>query len=75
MSESDKLIYRVATETDAQSITTLINSSYFGEESNQGWTNMNEMMTGKRTNTTSVLDMIADGNNIFLYFLVKLIKF
>jgi len=68
MSESDKLIYRVATETDAESITTLINSSYFGEESNQGWTNVNEMMTGKRTNTTSVLDMIADGNNIFLIF-------
>jgi len=68
MSESKNLVYRIATETDAESITTLINSSYFGEESNQGWTNENEIITGKRTNVTNVLNMITDHNTIFLIF-------
>lgn len=65
---SDSLVYRVATEADCDSLVTLINSSYRGELSNQGWTNENQIVSGSRTNTKKVLDMIADDKNVFLVF-------
>ena len=65
---SDLLIYRVATEADCASLATLINSSYRGESSRQGWTNETELLSGQRTNTESVLDMITTDKYVFLVF-------
>ena len=41
---SDPLVYRVATKADCDSLVTLINSSYRGELSRQGWTNENKLL-------------------------------
>jgi len=68
MSESKNLVYRTATETDAESIATLVNGSYFGEESNQGWTNQNGMVTGKKTSAESISNMMVNGKGVFLMF-------
>src|SRR4051812_3626320 len=65
---SDSLVYRVATEADCDSLVTLINSSYRGELAHQGWINENDLVSGPRTNTKVVFDMIAGGKYIFLVF-------
>jgi hypothetical protein len=38
---TDPLVHRFVTKADCDSLTTLINSSYHGELSHQGWTNEN----------------------------------
>jgi GNAT superfamily N-acetyltransferase len=64
----DPLVYRVAREADCDSLVTLINSSYRGELSRQGWTNENELVSGPRTNSEKVLDMITGDKYVCLVF-------
>jgi N-acetylglutamate synthase-like GNAT family acetyltransferase len=65
---ADSLVYRVATKADCDSLVTLINSSYRGELAHQGWTNENKLVSGSRTNTEVVFDMITGGKYLFLVF-------
>jgi N-acetylglutamate synthase-like GNAT family acetyltransferase len=67
-STSDSLVYRVATKADCDSLATLINRSYRGESAHQGWTNENEIVSGQRTNTQKVSDIIANDKSVFLMF-------
>ena len=68
---TNTLVYRVATKADCDSLVTLINSSYRGELAHQGWTNGNELVSGPRTNTEVVFDMITGGKYVFLVFFGK----
>lgn len=65
---SGQLIHRVATNDDADALATLINASYRGEQSKQGWTNENEIVSGLRTTQQKMLEMINDDQRIVLAF-------
>jgi GNAT superfamily N-acetyltransferase len=65
---SDSLIYRVAIEADCDSLATLVNISYRGELSKQGWTNENEFVDGPRTDADAISAMIKADKSIILVF-------
>ncbi|CAF0984738.1 unnamed protein product [Rotaria sordida] len=68
MNISDSLIYRIATTSDCDSLNVLINSSYCGELSHQGWTNADELILPPRTTADTLFSMIDSGNYVFLMF-------
>lgn len=55
-----------AEKQDAGHITALINSAYRGESSQQGWTTEADLLTGFRTNTEEILQLIANEDSLFL---------
>jgi ribosomal protein S18 acetylase RimI-like enzyme len=65
---TDSLIYRVATKSDCDQLATLVNNSYRGELSHQGWTNEDNLIYIPRTNANALLDMIDSGKYVFLLF-------
>ncbi|CAF3406847.1 unnamed protein product [Rotaria sp. Silwood1] len=68
MDTSDSLIYRVATTSDCDSLSALINSSYCGELSHQGWTNADAIILPPRTSADTLFNMIDSGKYVFLMF-------
>ena len=68
MSGSDSLTYRSVTESDFDSLTTLVNNSYRGELALKGWTNENELLEGPRTNPDDLANMIAAPGSVILVF-------
>lgn len=67
---SDSLVYRVATTSDCLSLATLINNSYAGESSRQGWVERYLIFSdeGTRANETTMINMINNGTHVFLVF-------
>jgi ribosomal protein S18 acetylase RimI-like enzyme len=53
-----KLVFRAAVSSDAADITTLVNRAYRGEASRQGWTTEADLLDGRRTTETDVVQMI-----------------
>lgn len=68
LSKSSTLVYRIATEEDSESLTNLVNISYSGELSNQGWTNENGLVTGPRTTVEKISNIIKNDQFIILMF-------
>jgi len=62
------LNYRAATLSDCRSLSLLVNSSYRGELSRQGWTTEDALLEGQRTDIETLVDMITENNAIFLVF-------
>lgn len=61
------LRYRPATEADVAEIVALVESSYRGEVSRQGWTTEADLLDGQRTDPAGVRALIgADGSRIVL---------
>ncbi len=57
----------LALPADAPAITRLLNRSYRGESSRQGWTTEADLIAGEtRTNTEQVAALIAQPNSVFL---------
>jgi len=61
-----KLAFRTATDEDAPGIATLVNTSYRGEPSRQGWTTEADLLAGLRTETSEVLKLLAAEHSQFL---------
>ncbi|CAF3361085.1 unnamed protein product [Rotaria sp. Silwood2] len=70
MQTSDSLVYRVATTSDCHSLAALINDSYTGELSRQGWVDRTLLFSaeGRRTNENALFDMINSDTHVFLVF-------
>lgn len=64
----DPLIYRLATDADCDTLFTLINNTYRGELSNQGWTNENQIVSKLRIKKEKILQMITDDKHTLLVF-------
>jgi ribosomal protein S18 acetylase RimI-like enzyme len=62
------LTYRVATLLDCESLSLLVNSSYRGESSCQGWTTEDSLVGGPRIDVQMLADIINDNTNIILVF-------
>ncbi|CAF3808394.1 unnamed protein product [Rotaria sp. Silwood1] len=62
------LTWRVATLSDCESISKLVNSSYRGETSRQGWTTEEALVGGNRTDPDLLADIIQGKDNIILLF-------
>lgn len=56
--DSDLLIFREATPTDAACVVDLIESAYRGPSSRQGWTTEADLLDGQRTDLAAVLSFI-----------------
>lgn len=65
---SSTLIYRIATEEDSELLTNLVNMSYSGELSNQGWTNENGLVVGSRTTVDKILNILKNDQYVILIF-------
>ena len=68
MSGSDSLTYRSATESDFDTLTTLVNNSYRGVIALKGWGNENESVEVSRTNPDDLSKMIATPGSVILVF-------
>ena len=68
---SDWLTYRVATGSDCASLVELVNCSYYGELACQGWTNVNALVDGHRTNIDALYDIINTTESVILIFFDK----
>jgi ribosomal protein S18 acetylase RimI-like enzyme len=62
------LIYRSATLQDCESLSSLINSSFCGESSLQGWTTPESLIGGQKTDVQMLMNIINDHTNIILVF-------
>ncbi|CAF1401660.1 unnamed protein product [Rotaria sordida] len=67
---SGSLVYRVATASDCHSLAALINNSYGGELSRQGWVDRTHLFSaeGRRTNENTLFNMINSDTHVFLVF-------
>ena len=58
--------FRIATHTDADAITQLINNAYRPKSGNVGWTHEAKLVSGNRINVTQVKDIISRTDSIIL---------
>ncbi len=66
MTNRDLIQYRKATETDAESITRLVNSAYRGSSSKNGWTTEADLLAGQRTDPSMILETLHKPKTCFL---------
>ncbi|CAF4210126.1 unnamed protein product, partial [Rotaria sordida] len=62
------LISRVATLSDCESLSLLVNSSCRGESAGQGWVSTHTFIDGQRIDIQILTDIINDKTNIILVF-------
>ncbi|CAF1299500.1 unnamed protein product [Rotaria magnacalcarata] len=63
------LTYRLAINSDYESISQLVNDAYRGESSHQGWTNEDEFFESQRINPDILTQMMAtDGSVVLIFF-------
>jgi len=58
------MIFRTATPSDTNEITSLVNSAYRGESSKLGWTTEADLLGGQRTDRDKILEIIHDKNSL-----------
>jgi len=58
------MIFRTAITSDADQITSLVNSAYRGESSKVGWTTEADLLGGQRTDRNKILEIIQDENSL-----------
>ena len=61
-----ELLYRIAQTEDIPSLEKLINNSYRGHESRNGWTNEVDLLEGPRTDAKYLQDLLNQSNSIIL---------
>ncbi len=62
----NNFIMRPALPTDAQAIADLLNLSYRGEASKEGWTTEADLVGGERTNPAAVETLIGRAGSQFI---------
>ena len=55
--------FRLADPSDAPTIAAMVNATYYGEESAQGWTPETNLHAGPRTSVAAVMAHIGDANS------------
>lgn len=55
-----------AEKRHAEQIAALVNSAYRGESSKQGWTTEADLLSGRRTDTEDILQLITSDDSMFL---------
>lgn len=55
-----------AEKRHAEQIAALVNSAYRGESSKQGWTTEADLLSGRRTDTEDILQLISSDDSMFL---------
>jgi len=66
MGEHSPLSFRKALRSEAALIVALVNSSYRGESSKQGWTTEADLLDGTRTNKADIESLIAQEESMIL---------
>ncbi|WP_020484100.1 GNAT family N-acetyltransferase [Methylomonas sp. MK1] len=61
-----ELTFSRAEPVDAEQLAALINSAYRGESSRQGWTTEADLLDGRRTDATDILDLISREESMIL---------
>jgi ribosomal protein S18 acetylase RimI-like enzyme len=60
------LVFLKAEKSDADRVTTLLNSAYRGESSRLGWTTEADLLDGSRTDSTEILQLLSDPDSLIL---------
>jgi ribosomal protein S18 acetylase RimI-like enzyme len=58
------MIFKTATPSDTDPITSLVNSAYRGESSKLGWTTEADLLGGQRTDPDKILEILHDKNSL-----------
>ncbi|MEO5970219.1 MAG: GNAT family N-acetyltransferase [Bdellovibrionia bacterium] len=65
---SNALMSRIAEIKDVEAICSLVNSAYRGDFSKKGWTTEADLISGQRTDSATVLELIKKPDQVFLIF-------
>jgi GNAT superfamily N-acetyltransferase len=64
------LLLRKANSAEAPSISALVNKAYRGETSRKGWTTEADLLSGLRTDTKEIEQLLSSGNSLLLLCLL-----